>query len=179
MFAAIIKRCLVQMYCDVPSDKRPLVCLRCSTKNETKRRLDNAVAGTSKILSFFVTTTAGEDDTSTGNPENSNRDAVDVAPSEPAPEDGAAAEPAPANEAAAEPTTSEPATAEPTTAEPARRGPVVQELDLTLDSLSLKFQLGSSRVHWQSSCNRQFSITSSDTIHVAQKDHPKPTSGVN
>ena len=87
-------------------------------------RLDNAVAGTSKIRSCFVTTTAGEDETPEGNPENSKRDAVDVAPSEPAPED----------EAAAEPTTAGPATAEPTTAEPARRGPVVQELDLTLDN---------------------------------------------
>ena len=81
------------------------------------------MAGMSKILSFFVTTTAGEDKTSEGNRENSKRDSVDVAPSVPAPEDEAAAEPAPENEAAAEPTT----------AEPARRGPVVQELDLTLD----------------------------------------------
>ena len=69
-----------------------------------KRRLDNAVAGTSKIRSFFVTTTApGDDDTFEGNPENSKRDAVDVSPSVPAPED----------EAAAEPTPTEPATAEP------------------------------------------------------------------
>ena len=37
-------------------------------KWEKKRRLDHAVAGTSKILSFFVTTTAGgEDETSGGN----------------------------------------------------------------------------------------------------------------
>ena len=75
------------------------------------------MAGTSKIRSFFVITTAGEDETSEGNPENSNRDAVDVAPSVPAPEDEAAAEPAPENEAAAEPTTTEPATAEPATEE--------------------------------------------------------------
>ena len=68
------------------------------------------MAGTSKILSFFVTTTASEDETSEGNPENSKRDAVAVAPSVPAPED----------EAAAEPTT-----AETITAQPARRGPVV------------------------------------------------------
>ena len=71
---------------------------------------------------FFVTTsrpTTGEDDTSESNPENIKRDAVDVAPSVPAPEDKAAAEPAPENEAAAEPTT----------AEPARRGPVMQELE--------------------------------------------------
>ena len=92
----------------------------------------------------------------------------------PAPEDEAAAEPALENEAAAEPTTSEPGTAEtitaePTTAEPtsaepttsepgtaepitaepttadaARRGPVVQELDLTLDNPTDRdlFQLG-------------------------------------
>ena len=72
------------------------------------------MAVTSKILSFFCNTTASEDETSEGNPENSKRDAVDVAPSVPAPEDEAAAEPA--------------------TAEPARRGPVVQELDLTLDN---------------------------------------------
>ena len=93
-------------------------------KNERRSvYMDNVVAGKSKIRSFCVTTTAGEDETSEGNPENSKRDAVDVAPSAPAPEDEAAAEPAPENEAAAEPTTMEP-----TTAEPARRGPVVQEL---------------------------------------------------
>ena len=38
-----------------------------------------------------LTTTAGEDETSEGNPENSKRDAFDVAPSVPAPEDEAAA----------------------------------------------------------------------------------------
>ena len=65
------------------------------------------MAGKSKIRTFFVTTTADEDETSEGNPENSNRDAVDVAPSVPAPED----------EAAAEPTMKEPATAEPATEE--------------------------------------------------------------
>ena len=83
-------------------------CLGCCKKREKKRRLDNAVAGTSKIRNFFVTTTAGEDETSEGNPEHSKRDAVDVAPSVPAPGD----------ESAAEPTTAEPATAEPTTVEP-------------------------------------------------------------
>ena len=57
---------------------------------------------------FFVTTTAGEDETSEGNPENTKRDAVDVAPSVPAPEDEAAVEPAPETEAAAEPATAEP-----------------------------------------------------------------------
>ena len=71
------------------------------------------MAGTSNIRSFCVTTTAGKDETSAGNPENSKRDAVDVAPSVPAPED----------EAAAEPTTMEP-----TTTESARRGMVVHEL---------------------------------------------------
>ena len=95
------------------------------------------MAGTSKIRSFCVTTTASDDETSEGHPENSKRDAVDVAPSAPAPEDEAAAEPAPENEAAAEPTTMEP-----TTAEPARRGPVGQELDLTLDNPT-------DRVHFQ------------------------------
>ena len=106
------------------------------------------MAGTCKILSFFVTTTAGEDETCEGNPEHSKRDAVDVAPSEPAPENDAAAEPT-----TAELATAEPATAQPATAEPAGRGPGIQELDLTLDkmtnksrSLSLKFQLGSSWV---------------------------------
>ena len=96
-------------------------------------------AASSKIRSFFVTTTAGEDETSQGNPENSKRDAVDVAPSAPAPEDEAAAEPTPT-----EPATAEPATAEPTSAEPARCGPVVRELDLTLDNLTDRalFQLG-------------------------------------
>ena len=47
-----------------------------------------------KSGALFVTTTAGEDGTSEGNPENRKRDAVDVAPSVPAPEDEAAAEPA-------------------------------------------------------------------------------------
>ena len=84
------------------------------------------MAGTSKILSFFVTTTASEDETSEGNPENSKRDAVDVAPSVPAPEDEAAAEPTTAEPTTAEPTTAEP-TSEAATAEAARRGPVVHE----------------------------------------------------
>ena len=86
-------------------------------KNERRSvdRTIDAVAGTSQIRSFFVTSTSGEDETSEGNPENSKRDAVDVAPSVPAPED----------EAAAEPTTAKPTTAKPATAEPARRGPVV------------------------------------------------------
>ena len=94
------------------------------------------MAGTSKIRRFFLTTTAGEVKTSEGNPENSKRDAVDVAPSVPAHEDEPAAETSPENKAAAVPTTvtAEPATAEPTTAEPARRGPVDQELDMTLDN---------------------------------------------
>ena len=71
------------------------------------------MAGTSKIRNFFVTTTAGKDETSEGNPENSKRDAVDVAPSVSAPGD----------ESAAEPTTAEPATAEPTTVEPTTMEP--------------------------------------------------------
>ena len=96
-----------------PPDKRPrLYASGDAKKREKKRRLDNAVAGTSIIRSFFVTTTASEDENSEGNPENSKRDAVDVAPSEPAPE----------NESVAEPTT-----AESPTAEAARRGPVVHE----------------------------------------------------
>ena len=56
-----------------------------------------------QLRGFFVTITAGLDETSEGNPENSKRDAVDVAPSVPAPEYEAAVEPAPENEAAAEP----------------------------------------------------------------------------
>ena len=112
------------------------------------------------------TTTAGEDETSEGNPENKKRDAVDVAPSVPAHEDKPAAEPSPENKAAAvpttvteepatvepatvepatvEPATAEPTTSEPATAEPARRGPVDQELHLTLDNPTDRalFQLG-------------------------------------
>ena len=154
--SAAMKMHLIKLQCDVDtSDTRPrLYASGAAKKRAKKRRLDNAVAGTSKIRSFFVTTTAGEDETSKGNPENSNRDAVDVAPSvpapedeaaaEPAPEDETAAEPAPENEAAAEPTTTEPTTAEPATAEPARREPVVRELDLTLDNPTDRalFQLG-------------------------------------
>ena len=93
-----------------------------------------------KSGAFFVTTTAGEDETSEGNPENSKRDAVDVAPTVPAPENETAAEPATAEPATAEPATAEPTMSEPTTTEltmpePTRRGPVVQELyDLTLDN---------------------------------------------
>ena len=58
-------------------------------------------------MTFFVTTTAGEDETTKGNPEISKRDATDVASSLPAPEDEAASEPAPENEAGPEPTTAE------------------------------------------------------------------------
>ena len=106
------------------SDKRPrLYSSDVANKREKKRQLDNAMAGTSKIRSFCVTTTAGEDETSEGNPENCKRDAVDAGPSVPAPEDEAAAEPAPENEAAAEPTTTEPVTAEPATTEPTTAEP--------------------------------------------------------
>ncbi len=45
-----------------------------------------------KIHSFFVTTTAAEDENSWGNPGNNNGDAVDVAPPGPSPEDEAAVE---------------------------------------------------------------------------------------
>ena len=149
-----------------PSDKRPrLYTSGAAKKREKKRRLDNAVAGTSKIRSFFVTTTEGEDETSEGNPENSKRDAVDVAPSVPAPEDAAAAEPTPTEPATAEPTTAKPATKEPTSAEPARCGPVVRELDLTLDKFNptdrALFQLGRTENR-----ERQLFIT----VHAAQKD---------
>ena len=108
-----------------PSDKRPrLYASGAAKKRVKKHRLDNTVADTSKIRSFFVTTTAGEDGTFEGNPENSKRDAVDVAQSVPAPEDEAAAEPA--------------------TAEPTRRLPVVQELYMAVDNPAdrVLFQLG-------------------------------------
>ena len=81
-------------------------------------------AGPGKIPSFFVTTTASEDETSEDNPENNKRDAFDVAPSVPAHDNEAAAKPTTAEPATAEPATAEPATAEPATAEPAQRGPV-------------------------------------------------------
>ena len=43
-----------------PSDKRPrLYVFGAANKREKKRRLDNAVTGTSKIQSFFETTKAG------------------------------------------------------------------------------------------------------------------------
>ena len=79
----------------------------------------------------FVTTTAGEDETSLGNPENNKRDAVDVATTVPAPEKTKqTAEPAPENKAVAEPTTvtAEPATVEPATAEPTTSEPTTTEL---------------------------------------------------
>ena len=69
-------------------------------------------AGPGKIPSFFLTTTAGEDETSEDIPENNKRDAVDVAPS--------IGLPAHENEATAEPTT--------------WTGNVVQEFGLTLDN---------------------------------------------
>ena len=52
-----------------PSDKCPprLYAFGAANKREKKRRLDNAVAGTSKSQSFFETTTADEDETSEGN----------------------------------------------------------------------------------------------------------------
>ena len=89
------------------------VCLRRGVR-AAKRRLSNAVAATRKIHSFFVTTTAGDDETSEGNPGNSNGNSVDVAPPVPEPEIEVAAESV--------------------AAEPAPRVPVVQELDLTLDN---------------------------------------------
>ncbi len=50
-----------------PSDKRPrLHAFGAANKREKKRRLDNAVADTSKSQSFFETTTADEDETSEG-----------------------------------------------------------------------------------------------------------------
>ena len=113
-----------------PLDKSPrLYASSAAKKRENKCRLDNVVSGTSKIRSLCVTTAAGEDETSEGNPENGKRDAVDVAPSVPAPE----------NEAAVEPTTTASVTAE-----QEHRGPVVQELDLTLDNSTDRalFQLG-------------------------------------
>ena len=111
-------------------------------KRGKKRRLDNAVAGTSKIQSFFVTTTACEDETSEGNPGNRNDDAVDVVPPLPAPE----------NESAAETT-----------------GPVDQEFYLTLDNLTdcALFQiaaLSSGWAHGHANWYRQFFIT----FHAAQ-----------
>ena len=114
--SATIKGCLVQLHCYVSGGFTfSHVCLRCCKETRGKRRrLDNAVAGTSKIQSFFVTTTAAEDTNSEGNPENSNVDVVGVAPPVPAPDDEAAAELA--------------------VAEQAPRGPVVQELYLTLDN---------------------------------------------
>ena len=82
--SAAIKMCLVfiVMY---PSNKGlRLYASGAAKKREKKLRLDSAVADTSKIRSFFLTSMAGEDETSECNPENSKRDAVDVAPSVPA-----------------------------------------------------------------------------------------------
>ena len=96
---ATIKVCLVQLHSDVSAGLTfSPVCLRCCKKHEG-RSVDGKRR---KIHSFFVTTTAGEDDTSEGNPGNSNGDVVDVAPPVPAPEDEAAAELAAAELAAAE-----------------------------------------------------------------------------
>ena len=119
-----------------PSDKRPCVYASGAEKN---RENDWTMRCPARVKSgAFVTTTAGEDETSLGNPENNKRDAVDIATTVPAPEKTKqTAEPAHENKAAAEPTTAEPTTSEPTTtelttAEPARCVPVVQELGPSL-----------------------------------------------
>ena len=149
-------------------------------KNERRSvYMDNVVAGKNKTRSFCVTTTAGENETSEGNPENIKRDAVDVAPSAPAPEDEAATEPTPDNEAAAEPTTMEP-----TTAEPARRGPVVQELDLTRENPTdrARFQLCTlptelrTRIIHHGPCRKEpFAISSENgNIHIFSQKNPLP-----
>ena len=81
--------CLVQHHCDVSAGfTLSPVCLRCC-KN-TREEASTGLCGGRQ--SFFVTTTAGEGETSGGNPGNSNGDAVDVAPPVPAPEDEAAME---------------------------------------------------------------------------------------
>ena len=56
-----------------------------AAKNE-RRSVDWIMRWPAQVKSgaFFVTTTACEDETSEGNPENSKRDAVNVAPSVPA-----------------------------------------------------------------------------------------------
>ena len=97
------------------------------------------MAGTSKIRSICVTTTADEDETSEGNPENSKRDAVTLQNRYQRLKTKQRR-----NQRMTEPATAEPATAEPTTAEPARRGPAVQELDLTFHNPTDRalFQLG-------------------------------------
>ena len=72
--SATIKVCLVQLHCDVSAGFTSApVCPRCcKKKRRKKRRLDNAVAGTSILQSLFVTTTAGEDETSESNRGHSN-----------------------------------------------------------------------------------------------------------
>ena len=67
-------------------------------KRGKARWLDNAVAGTSKIQRFFVTTTAAEDETPKAIQEIEVA-AVDVAPPLPAPEAESAAETAAAESA--------------------------------------------------------------------------------
>ena len=56
----LLLSCSTAMY---PSDKGPRLYWSgaAKKKREKKRRLDNAVAGTSKIQSFFETSTAGGD----------------------------------------------------------------------------------------------------------------------
>ena len=125
----ILKCVLFNFIAMCPSDKqRPrLYAFGVANKREKKRRLDNAVTGTSKIQSCFETTTAGEDEPFEGNPANSNVDAVDVTPPVPAPED----------EAAAQPPTAERA-----------RGPVDQALYMMLDNPTDRvFQLVFITVH--------------------------------
>ncbi len=79
--SALLKCVLFNFIAMCPSNERPrLYAFGAANKREKKHRLDNVVAGTSTIQSFFETTTASEVETSEGNPGNINGDAVDVAP---------------------------------------------------------------------------------------------------
>ena len=82
--SAVIKVCLVQLHCDVSAGFTfSPVCLRlCKTKEEEAST--GQCSGRHEFKpEHFATTTAGEDETTEGNPGNRNGDAVEVAPPEP------------------------------------------------------------------------------------------------
>ena len=88
--SAAIKVCLVQLHCDVSAGfTLSPICVRFG-KNKRGRSIYWTMQWLARIKELFVTTTAGEDETTEGNPGNRNGDTVEVAPSVPAPEDEAA-----------------------------------------------------------------------------------------
>ena len=78
--SAAIKVCLVQLHCDVSAGfTLSPICVRFG-KNKRGRSIYWTMQWLARIKELFVTTTAGEDETTEGNPGNRNGDTVEVAP---------------------------------------------------------------------------------------------------